>query len=308
VGTDRRTFLKIGLAAAGTVTSRAVMASRPDVTVDHVGVLVDTTLCIGCRKCEEACNRANQLPRPDRPFNDTTVLRAERRPTSAAFTIVNAYPGSPSLDQTDEAFTFVKAQCMHCLDPACVSACIVGALGKRDDGVVVYDPSVCIGCRYCFLACPFEILAYEYGEALTPRVGKCEFCVGTERGPAANPACAAACPTESLVFGRRADLLDLARARIERRPDRYLPTIYGEHEVGGSGWLYLLGRPAGDLHLLTLSAASPARITERIQHTVYRYGAFPLALYGLLGLVMWWNRRPRRRGATADPAPPEQSG
>jgi Fe-S-cluster-containing dehydrogenase component len=291
------------------MTGRAAGASPQTSTSpsadDHVGVLVDTTLCIGCRKCEEACHQANELPRPDRSFSDPTVLRSERRPTHAALTVVNAYPGSPSPDQTDLSETYVKTQCMHCLDPACVSACIVGALSKRSDGVVVYDPSICIGCRYCFLACPFEILAYEYAEALTPRVRKCELCVGTTRGPTANPACAAACPTEALVFGRRGDLLELARARIQRYPGRYLRTIYGEHEAGGCGWLYLLGRPHQELGLLTLPGVSPSRLTERIQHTLYRYGAIPLALYGLLGLVMWRQRRQRAAGgADADAGPP----
>jgi Fe-S-cluster-containing dehydrogenase component len=313
MGTDRRTFLRIGLSTAASMTGRAAGASPQTSTSpsadDHVGVLVDTTLCIGCRKCEEACHRANRMPQPERPFSDVTVLRSERRPTDAALTVVNAYPGSPSPDQTDAPETYVKAQCMHCLDPACVSACIVGALTKRPDGTVVYDPSICIGCRYCFLACPFEILAYEYGEALTPRVRKCELCVGTDRGPEANPACAAACPTEALVFGRRANLLELAHARIDRHPGRYLPTIYGEHEVGGCGWLYLVGRPHDELGLLTLPAVSPSRLTERIQHTLYRYGALPLALYGLLGLVMWRHRRHRTaHGDLGSPGEPDSRG
>ncbi len=305
--TDRRTFLGLGLAAAGALVGRGAAALPDAASDDHVGVLVDTTLCIGCRKCEEACNRANELPRADRPFSETSVLRIERRPTSAAFTVINAYPGGPSLEQAAEAYTFVKTQCMHCLDPACVSACIVGALSKRRDGAVVYDPSVCIGCRYCLLACPFEILAYEYAEALAPRVRKCELCVGTERGPQANPACAAACPTEALVFGRRADLLDLARARIGRRAGRYLSTIYGEHEAGGTAWLYLVGRSPGELGLLALPDESPSRLTERIQHTIYCYGAFPLALYGLLALTMWWNRwLAARRVAGESPPEPEE--
>ena len=139
--------------------------------------------------------------------------------------------------------TFAKVQCMHCLIPSCVSACIVGALTKAPDGAVVYDPTICIGCRYCMVACPFEVPAYESHDALAPEVRKCELCTGTTASGGADPACAAACPTETLVFGKRADLLAIAHQRLEERPDRYVQHVYGEHEVGGTGWLYLTGRP-----------------------------------------------------------------
>jgi formate dehydrogenase iron-sulfur subunit len=72
--------------------------------------------------------------------------------------------------------TFVKFQCMHCHDPACVSACIVGALTKQTSGPVIYDVRKCIGCRYCMIACPFQVPAYEYYNPLTPEVRKCNFC------------------------------------------------------------------------------------------------------------------------------------
>ena len=103
--------------------------TRPS-SPDYVGVLVDTTLCIGCRKCEEACNRRNHLPRTAESFSDRDVLRTFRRPTENAFTVVNQFPGSPSPDQAGLPQTYCKVQCMHCLYPSCVSACIVGALTK----------------------------------------------------------------------------------------------------------------------------------------------------------------------------------
>jgi ferredoxin len=180
---------------------------------------------------------------------------------------------------------------MHCLVPSCVSACIVGALTKAPDGAVVYNPTICIGCRYCQVACPFEIPAYEFDAPLTPRVRKCEFCADRVAGTGANPACAASCPTEALVFGRRADLVAMARDRLKRRPDRYLSRIYGETEVGGTSWLYLTGRPVGDIGLLPLPDVPPPQRTEAIQHGIFKYGIIPAAFYGLLGGIMWYSRR-----------------
>jgi formate dehydrogenase iron-sulfur subunit len=297
---SRRSMLKLGIAAAAGTAPAAAQATAEGSPAaaeaglpsrDYVGVLVDTTLCIGCRKCEEACNRRNHLPRTAESFSDRDVLRSFRRPTETAFTVVNQFPGSPSPDQAGLPQTFCKVQCMHCLRPSCVSACIVGAMTKASDGAVVYNPTICIGCRYCQVACPFEIPAYEFHEPLTPRVRKCEFCSDRASGTGANPACAASCPTEALVFGRRADLIALAKDRLAKRPDRYLPHIYGEHEVGGTSWLYLTGRPVQDLGLLDLPDAPPPQLTEAIQHGIFRYGAIPVAVYGLLAGIMWHNHR-----------------
>ncbi|MEI7900151.1 MAG: 4Fe-4S dicluster domain-containing protein, partial [bacterium] len=163
---DRRNFLKLvavttGGAAVATLGSEAAQnsVSGQNAANSNVGCLVDTTLCIGCRQCEIACNARNKLPKSDPPLTDRTVLNKERRPTDTAFTVVNAYSGKPSPDQPQVKQTCVKVQCMHCLTPACVSACIVGALTRASDGAVVYNPAICIGCRYCQVACPFEIPA-----------------------------------------------------------------------------------------------------------------------------------------------------
>lgn len=297
---NRRTVLKLGLAAtAGASPSRVVAGeaqapkdTRPS-SPDYVGVLVDTTLCIGCRKCEEACNRRNHLPRTAESFSDRDILRSFRRPTENAFTVVNRFPGSPSPDQASLPQTYCKVQCMHCLYPSCVSACIVGALTKTADGAVVYNPTICIGCRYCQVACPFEIPAYEFHEPLTPRVRKCEFCADRAKGTGADPACAASCPTETLVFGRRADLIAMAKDRLKRRPDRYVNHVYGDAEVGGTSWLYLTGRPVREIGLLDLPATPPPQLTEAIQHGIFKYGIIPTAFYGLLAGIMWYNHRKR---------------
>ena len=310
---DRRSFLKLGLAAAasgGAAPLQAETAAKNHpLSPDYVGVLVDTTLCIGCRKCEEACNRRNRLPRTAESFSDREVLRTFRRPTENAFTVVNQFPGSPSPDQAGLPMTFAKAQCMHCLIPSCVSACIVGALTKAADGAVVYNPTICMGCRYCMVACPFEVPAYEYHTPLTPKVRKCEFCTDHAKGTGANPACAAACPTETLVFGKRADLLAIAHKRIEERPDRYVQHVYGENEVGGTGWLYLTGRPVNQIGLLDLPGRAPALRTEAIQHGIFKYGILPVAFYGTLAGIMWYNKRrnPGHEEETPTPKPPSES-
>jgi len=293
----RRALLKLGLAAtSGAADALAADESqtpkeKSPSSPDYVGVLVDTTLCIGCRKCEEACNRRNHLPRTAESFSDRDVLRTFRRPTEIAFTVVNRFPGSPSPDQAGLPQTYCKVQCMHCLYPSCVSACIVGALTKSPDGAVVYNPTICIGCRYCQIACPFEIPAYEFHEPLKPRVRKCEFCADRAKGTGANPACAASCPTEALVFGRRADLVAMAKDRLKKRPDRYLDHIYGDAEVGGTSWLYLTGRPIQEIGLLKLPDSPPPQLTEAIQHGIFKYGAIPVAFYGLLAGIMWYQHR-----------------
>ena len=136
------------------------------------GVLYDGVLCIGCRKCEAGCNQVNELPTPARPFDDLSVLDRKRRTDSKAYTVVNRY------DQTtgNPGPVFRKIQCNHCQEPACASACFVKAFTKTKEGAVVYDASVCVGCRYCMIACPFEIPAYEYDEPLTPLIRKCTMC------------------------------------------------------------------------------------------------------------------------------------
>ncbi len=316
---SRRALLNLGLTTS-TVAATAALAApeekdargKAEPAPDYAAVLVDTTLCIGCRKCEEACNRRNHLPRTADSFENRDGLRTFRRPTENAFTVVNRFPGSPSPDQAASAETNCKVQCMHCLIPSCVSACIVGALTKSKDGAVVYDPTICVGCRYCQIACPFEVPAYQFGVALTPKVRKCEFCTDRAKGTGANPACAASCPTEALVFGTRVELMAMAKDRLEKRPDRYVPHVYGEHEVGGTSWIYLTGRPPEEIGLLKLTTEAPALRTEAIQHGIFRFGAIPIALYGLLAGIMWMNNRKAEGGGAppgaAGPTPPASGG
>jgi len=264
----------------------------PAIDPESFGCLMDTSLCIGCRRCEAACNEANGLPAPEVPFDDESVMEAPRRPDAAAFTVVNRYPdpGAPDLP------TYTKIQCLHCNDPACVSACIVGALRKDPMGPVTFDEHLCIGCRYCMIACPFQIPAYEYSEPFTPRVMKCSFCMDRTSGGEA-PACVTSCPREALTFGRRQALFEVATRRISTSLDGrhgqapYQTAIYGEKEVGGTAWIYLSRRPFSEVGLPDLPEEAPPRLTERIQHGVFKFGFIPLALYGILGAAMALLRR-----------------
>jgi hypothetical protein len=153
------------------------------------------------------------------------------------------------------------------------------------------------------VACPFEIPAYEFDRALMPRVRKCEFCTDPAAGKGADPACAAACPTEALVFGHRTDLLAMAHDRIRQRPDRYIDHVYGETEVGGTAWLYLTGRPPAELSLLDLPEKAPALRTEAIQHGIFKYGLLPTLFYGALAGIMWYSSRAEATEADASDDP-----
>lgn len=195
------------------------------------GVLVDTTRCIGCRSCEEACAVAHDLPVPD--IGDESVFEKERDTSTTQWAVVNRY-------ETDKGEVFVKRQCMHCGQPGCVAACLVKAMKKRANGPVTWDTN-CMGCRYCMVSCPFDIPKFEY-HSWNPRIEKCNLCWDRlQEGEI--PACVEACPTETLLFGLRRELVEEARKRIYREPEKYINHIYGEYEVGGTAYLYLSAVP-----------------------------------------------------------------
>jgi len=235
----RRNFLRIVGVTAGTGLVSATPA-RASTTDDDTlpGVLVDTTRCVGCRACEAACAEANDLPAP--PDGDA-VLKSPRDTSQTAFTVVNRTDAPGGGDR------FGKKQCMHCLAPACASACPVRALDKKPTGPVTYDPSKCMGCRYCMVACPFDIPRYEY-EALAPRVRKCTFCA-PRQAKGLPPACAEVCPSGALTFGKRHVLLEEAKRRIYGTPEKFIHKVYGEHEAGGTSFLYISDVPFEKLGL-----------------------------------------------------------
>ncbi len=254
---SRRKFLGwVGAAGLSTTLGKSAAAATHKHFSGYPGsfaVLHDTTFCVGCRNCEAACNKVNDLPQPDRPFTDLSVLEKKRRTTTKVFTVVN----KRNDPQRAESPVFFKNQCNHCLEPACASVCFVRAFTKTKTGAVIYDSSVCVGCRYCMVACPFEIPTYEYDQVLTPRIRKCTMCYPrVSKGQL--PGCVEACPMEALTFGKRQDLINFAKQRIQKYPDRYVDHVYGKHEMGGTNWLYLSGVPFKEIGMREDLGVTPA--------------------------------------------------
>jgi len=203
----------------------AAASSGPE-NEDAWGILIDLTRCSGCQSCALACKEANDRPSPSQV---PIMLDTD------SYSFVDKKQIENSVGETETVN--IKHQCMHCLHPACVSACTVGALRKTAEGPVVYDAEKCIGCRYCQYACPFGVPTYEWENPLG-LIHKCQMCA-SRLAEGELPACVGACPNGALRFGVRRHLLAQAHAQIATNPDRYTQHVYGEHEVGGTSVLYL---------------------------------------------------------------------
>jgi formate dehydrogenase iron-sulfur subunit len=250
-------------------------------------ILTDTTLCTGCDKCVDACVEINHLGEDlHYRWREADGLNENR-----FCSVVRPVPDC-----------FVRLQCRQCLDPACASACPVGALQKTDAGPVIYDTEICMGCRYCMMACPFGIPRYEW-ESAVPHIRKCTFCYeAMAKGEIEQPACTAACPERATVFFEdRGEALLEARRRIAENPGAYFEDrIWGEHEVGGTSVLYLAStdlsavlwhsfKPLGD-------EPFPER-TERIMVTV------PSTFFGVCMAMAgtYWVIRRRQKLMSGNP-------
>jgi Fe-S-cluster-containing dehydrogenase component len=280
VALTRRTLLG-GLAGAGAAAAAApegLASERRLPPSDARGLLYDTTLCIGCKACVVACAEANGLE----PAPRGALYQAPPDLDARTKNIIRLYSDGSTR-------SYVKNQCMHCLDPACVNACMLGALQKRAYGAVTYDASKCIGCRYCQLACPFNIPKFEWAKA-APRIVKCELC-SHRLAEGRQPACTEVCPRQAVIFGTRDALLAEARRRLAARPDLYVPKVYGETDAGGTQVLYVSHVPFEKLGFPQLGAAAVPAQQRTVQHRLYRGFAAPVALYALLGAVAFRNRR-----------------
>ena len=235
-------------------------------------ILTDTTLCTGCEECVRACKVVNHLGKDEfRRWNGAIDDLSATR-----FTTIVRQPGGLS----------VRRQCRHCQSPACVSACIVGALQKTDEGPVIYDDSKCIGCRYCVLACPYGIPRFEWGKAI-PYIRKCDFCY--ERitsGELDVPACVGSCPEKATIFGTRDEMIHEAKNRIAASPGKYWQDhVDGEFEVGGTSVLYLSDKPLDFLAWKTDLGDKPLPdLTEASMKLV------PPVILGVGGAMaaVWW--------------------
>ena len=284
-----------------------------------MATLVDTTRCVGCRSCQVTCKQWNDLkgvkteaPGPGLSLQSPRTLGAE------TFTVVTFSELADAKAPGGLRYVATKRQCMHCDDPACASACPVTALAKEGSGAVTYDADKCLGCRYCMWACPWGVPTAEWS-SLAPKIRKCTHCADRAAMPApverngkpltdeekgayaaklGQPACVKQCPAGALKYGKKADLLEEAHARIAAQPGKYVDHVYGEKEAGGTSMLYLSAVPFEQLGLPAVGMESyPAR-------SVVALGAVPPAVIGVgaaLGGVYALQKRKEevRRAETA---------
>ena len=232
-------------------------------------ILYDATLCVGCLECEGACAKQNGLP-----YDET--LAKEKRQFEKKLTYVAV--------RDDEKY--MRRLCMHCEDPTCASVCPVKALEKSPWGAVTYDASKCMGCRYCMVACPFDVPKYEWSKAI-PTIRKCTMC--PDRTSAGQPtACSEACPTGATITGDRDELLREARRRILENPTQYVDHIYGEKEVGGTSVLMLSSVPFSEFGFKGFGPEPLPALTGRVLSHVPDVVTVGWAL---LGGVYWITTR-----------------
>lgn len=244
--------------------------NQPQLTESNAkGMLIDITKCVGCRMCQVACQKQNGLKGGE---------KAEEL-SANAWTVVKTFEINQNGKQVKR---FVRNQCFHCLDPACASACLVGALRKTPEGSVIYDAWKCIGCRYCMIACPFEVPKYEW-EKTAPLVTKCIFCYSRIKN-GQQPACAEACPTQATLFGTRKELVQEAQKRIKENPGKYVNHIYGLEEAGGTSFIFLSDVPFEQLGFKTEITRKPLptytwRVLSKIPGIIVGAGAILTSTY-----------------------------
>ena len=271
MGINRRNFLKtLGVVGATLTVGKGIAApDKPNGEIEFRGILYDSTRCLNCHVCERLCAKIHGAPEPEKPKD------GEIRQTNETYrTVVNAY-------NTSKGEVYAKKQCMHCNEPACAAACLTQAMHKTQEGPVVWRGDKCMGCRYCMVSCPFNVPKFEYHSS-NPKIEKCDMCFDRIK-EGQMPACAEQCPTEAIVFGTRRELITEARRRINDSPGSYYDHIYGEHEAGGTGYLYLSPVPFEELGFnTTLQKSSYPALTKGFLYAVPSiFVLWPALLLGL---------------------------
>ncbi len=246
-------------------------------------LLVDITKCIGCRSCMEACKTLHA--QSGNPFTTEEL-------SASTYTVVAEREGN-----------YVRKMCMHCETPSCASVCPVGAMHKSAEGPVVYNSTVCLGCRYCVQACPFGVPRYEWDKAV-PSVAKCDMCIDRQRKGQVT-ACTEACPTGATIGGTRGELLAEAHRRIAESPDDYFPHVYGETEVGGTSVLFL--SPVSFAALGFKEGLGDEPLPIYTQEALERVPGI-VTVGGALLLAIWWITQRREEVALAEAAETTTAG
>jgi Fe-S-cluster-containing dehydrogenase component len=310
---SRRDFFKVsggGVAAASALTSANALARENIPRLpEAVGILYDATVCVGCKACMAACKEVNHLPSdhstPDSLWDNPRDLSAK------TWNIVKLYKnGSGGFkDRELDGYSFVRRFCMHCVDPSCVSACPVKALHKDSvTGAVLYNKDVCIGCRYCQIACPYNIPKFQWDQAF-PQIAKCQMC-SHRLAQGSYPACCEFCPNGASVFGDTLDLIKEAKRRLSLKPGEtasyplhridsgdvrhrvvtpYQQKIFGLKEGGGTQVIMMAGVPFGRLGLPDLPDKSQASGSETLMHTLYKGMIVPYVVLAGLFYVVYKN-------------------
>ncbi len=258
---NRRNFFRaLGLTGVALGTGKELGAARPEKEDgEMMAVLFDANMCGGCQTCELVCAEEHGLPEPDLK-NDLPVPGVSRKANENRRSVINAY-------ETSQGEVYVKNQCMHCNQPACASACLTRAMHKTPGGPVVWSEDKCMGCRYCMVSCPFDVPKFEY-HSPNPKISKCDMCFERlQQGQI--PACVENCPAGALTFGTRREMIAEARQRIHDMPDWYHDHIYGEHEAGGTGFLYISPVPFEELAFNTkIQKSSYPELTKGFLYSV----------------------------------------
>ena len=220
-------------------------------------MLYDATKCVGCKACMAACKRVNAGPGglafEQARFDQDGLWDAPEDLSGNTRTLIKLFKDT-------KGWSYIKYSCMHCQKPSCVSVCPVSAMTKDPvTGIVDYSKDTCIGCRYCQVACPFNIPKFQWDRTL-PQIVKCDLCRDTNLKDKGIPACAETCPAGAILFGKREELLAEARTRLQQHPERYVPHIYGEHEIGGTNHLYLAALPFDRLGLARAPVRRPGLV------------------------------------------------
>ena len=268
----------VAVAATVCATEQPALGQPASVPPAAVGLLYDATKCIGCKACVAACAEANDTP-PDTRRDGLHQAPADLNDlTRNVIKLYKPAKGGPS--------SFVKRQCMHCLEPACAAGCPFQALHKDPEtGAVRWDESKCIGCRYCTITCPYHIPRFQW-MGFNPRVTKCELC-SHRLAKGLKPGCTSVCPTGAVIFGARTSLIAEVKQRIAEHPGRYYKDhVYGEFDNGGTQSLYLAAVPFENLGLPELGTESVPESTLKWQKRIYQYLAFPAVLYVGLAQVI----------------------